>query len=70
MFKKATEREENVRLQNVLRSYGIESKLEQKFNIRNKYRCERHGPITCEDTPLESIDLEYAGKSPCKYRMN
>ncbi len=51
--KKATEREENVRLQNVLRAYGIESKLEREFTIRNKSRCEKHGPITSEDSPQE-----------------
>jgi len=51
--KKATEREENVRLQNVLRAYGIESKLEHEFTIRNKYRCEKHGTITYEDSPQE-----------------
>jgi hypothetical protein len=57
--KKATEREENVRLQNVLRAYGIESKLEEKFDIRNKYRCEKHGPIICEDSPQEMDGTQF-----------
>jgi hypothetical protein len=55
--KKATEREEKVCLQNVLRAYEIESKLEQEFSIHKKYRCEKHGPVTYEGTPKE-IDGE------------
>src|SRR5271157_362499 len=67
--KKATEREENVCLQNVLRAYGIESMLEKKFDIRNKYRCEKHGPMTYEGTPKE-IDGELFILCPKCNRMS
>ena len=67
--KKATEREENVRLQNILRAYGIESKLEQKFDIHNKYRCEKHGPTTYDGAPKE-IDGEFFILCPKCDRMS
>lgn len=42
-----------MRLQDVLRAYGIESKLEQRFEIRGEYSCEKHGPIIREGLARE-----------------